>query len=109
MHVQRADRKNLSICLDTGHVNVGGIVKLSDAIMEIGHLVWVVHLHDNNGDGDFHLVPGRGNMDWNGVAEALRNIHYTGALNLELTPTDWDSEETWTEIEEGVSFLRNLR
>jgi sugar phosphate isomerase/epimerase len=107
--VQMAAKKNLGICLDTGHINVGGIVKPSDAIREIGHLVWVLHLHDNNGDGDFHLVPGRGNIDWKSVAEALRDISYTGVLNLELTPTDWDSERTWTEIEEGVSFLRNLR
>jgi sugar phosphate isomerase/epimerase len=107
--VQMADRKNLGICLDTGHVNVGGIVKPSDAIREIGHLVWVLHLHDNNGDGDFHLVPGRGNIDWNDVAKALHDISYGGVLNLELTPTDWDSEQTWSEIEEGVLFLRNLR
>jgi sugar phosphate isomerase/epimerase len=107
--VQMADRKNIGICLDTGHVNVGGIFKPSEAIREIGRLVWILHLHDNNGEGDFRLIPGRGNIDWNSVAKALRDISYTGVLNLELTPTNWDSEETWAQIEEGFSFLRNLR
>jgi sugar phosphate isomerase/epimerase len=42
------------------------------------------HLHDNNGDGDFHLVPSRGNIDWKDIAEVLRDISYTGVLDLEL-------------------------
>jgi sugar phosphate isomerase/epimerase len=106
--VRMADRKNLGVCLDSGHVNVGGTIKPADAIRQIGHLLWTLHLHDNNGDGDFHLVPGRGNIDWKGVAKALRDVSYDGVLNLELPRTDWNSKETWADIEDGASFLRNV-
>jgi sugar phosphate isomerase/epimerase len=106
--VRMAGRKNLGVCLDSGHVNVGGTIKPTDAIREIGHLLWTLHLHDNNGDGDFHLVPGKGNIDWRGVVKALRDVSYDGVLNLELPRADWNSKETWTDIEEGVSFLRNV-
>lgn len=106
--VRMADRKNLGVCLDSGHVNVGGTVKPADAIREIGHLLWTLHLHDNNGDGDFHLVPGRGNIDWKSVAKALRAVSYSGVLNLELSPADWNSKETWKDIEDGASFLRSV-
>lgn len=103
-----ANSKNLGICFDSGHVNVGRSIKPADAIREIGHLLWTLHLHDNNGEGDLHLVPGRGSIDWKSVAEALRDISYGGVLNLELPTKDWNSEETWNQIDEGVSFLRNL-
>ncbi len=106
--VRTADRKNLGVCLDSGHVNIGGTVKPEDAIKKVGHLLLTLHLHDNNGDGDFHLVPGRGNIDWRGVAKALRDVSYNGVLNLELTPADWNSKETWTDMEDGASFLRKL-
>jgi sugar phosphate isomerase/epimerase len=106
--VRMADRKNLGVCLDSGHVNVGGTTKPADAIREIGRLLWTLHLDDNNGDGDFHLVPGRGNIEWKSVAEALRDVSYSGVLNLELSPSDWNSKETWADIEEGTSFLRNV-
>ena len=106
--VQRAGRKNLGVCLDSGHVNVGGTVKPADAIREVGSLLWTLHLHDNNGDGDFHLVPGRGSIDWKSVVEALEDVSYSGVLNLELPAADWNSDETWARIDEGVSFLRRL-
>jgi len=104
--VRTADRENLGVCLDSGHVNIGGTIKPADAIREIGSLLWTLHLHDNNGDGDFHLVPGKGNIDWKSVARALRDVSYGGVFDLELSPADWNSEETWTGIEDGVSFLR---
>lgn len=107
--VRKADRRNLGVCLDSGHVNIGGSIKPADAIREIGRLLWTLHLHDNNGEGDLHLVPGRGSIDWRSVAEALRNVSCRGVLNLELSPVDWNSDTTWADIEEGVSFLRNLR
>ena len=37
--VRMADSKNLGVCLDSGHVNVGGTIKPADAIREIGHLL----------------------------------------------------------------------
>jgi sugar phosphate isomerase/epimerase len=106
--VRMADRENLGVCLDTGHVNVGGTIKPADAIREVGRLLWTLHLHDNNGDGDFHLVPGKGNIDWKGVAKALQDVSYGGVLNLELPRADWDSKDTWADIEDGASFLRNV-
>ncbi|MGP8125841.1 MAG: sugar phosphate isomerase/epimerase family protein [Nitrososphaerales archaeon] len=106
--VRMADRENLGVCLDSGHVNIGGSINPAGAIRKIGHLLWTLHLHDNNGDGDFHLVPGRGNIDWKSVAKALRDVSYKGVLNLELTPADWNSKETWTDIEDGSLFLRRL-
>jgi sugar phosphate isomerase/epimerase len=85
-------------------VNVGGTVKPSDAIREVGRLVWALHLHDNNGDGDFHLPPGKGNIDWSAVARALRDASYRGTLNLELS----EKGDVWKAVGEGLGFLRRI-
>lgn len=44
--VRMAKGKNLGVCVDTGHINVGLTVKPSDAIKEIGSLLIALHLHD---------------------------------------------------------------
>ena len=104
--VREADRENVGVCLDTGHVNVGGLVKPQDAIKEAGGLLWALHLHDNNGEGDSHLPLGKGNIDWAAVVEALADISYDGTYNIELDASlDWEREGAWNEAREAVSFL----
>ncbi len=82
--VQMANSDNVGVCVDTGHINVGGKIKPSDAIREAGQLVWALHLQDNKGDGDFHLAPGKGSIDWVAVAKALEDVYYSGKLTLEV-------------------------
>ena len=104
--VREAKSDNVGICLDTGHVNVGSLLKPHDAIKEVGGLLWVLHLHDNNGEGDLHLPPGKGDIDWAEVIRALAQVSYAGTYNIELDASlDWDSEGTWSQAKEAVSFL----
>lgn len=98
----------VGVCVDTGHVNVGGTTKPEDAIRQAGHLLWALHLHDNNGDGDFHLPPGRGRIDWPAVARALDSVSYRGTYDVELSPSDWKSESAWRSAGESVSFLGTI-
>lgn len=97
--VRGAGRGNVGACIDSGHANIGMGVKPADLLRRVGSLVWTLHLHDNDGSGDLHLPPGRGNIDWRDVMGALEEISYDGTLNLELNSKD---------IAEGVSALRSL-
>lgn len=97
--VQGINRDNVGACIDIGHANVGMGVRPSDLLRRVGSLVWALHLHDNDGSGDQHLPPGRGNIDWRDVMGALREISYKGTLNLEL---DIKSSA------DGVAALRKL-
>jgi sugar phosphate isomerase/epimerase len=74
-------------------------VNPADLLRRVGPLVWTLHLHDNDGSGDLHLPPGRGNIDWRDVMNALGEISYNGTLNLELPGGN---------PAEGVSALRGL-
>src|SRR5512136_219469 len=52
----------LEMTLDVGHANTTS--QLKNFIREMGPRIAHVHLHDNKGQGDDHLVVGKGAIDW---------------------------------------------
>ena len=81
---------DLEICLDIGHANIaeGGIEAFLD---RLGTVIGHVHLADNYGQTDDHLVPGDGYIsmeDWRGLFRTLRNAKFAGDLVLELNTPD---------------------
>lgn len=90
--VEDMDLDNLRVCLDTGHCNVRGF-PAGDAVRLIGPgLLQCLHVHDNDGREDQHRMPGEGTIDWEDFRQALRDIHFQGALSLEWTPRDQADE-----------------
>ena len=79
---------NCKVCLDTGHSLVMG-VQPAVAVGQIGrNYLSCLHVHDNNGEGDFHWLPYTGKGDWGAFAAALQEIGYEGALSLETAIPD---------------------
>jgi sugar phosphate isomerase/epimerase len=76
-------------CLDIGHVNVVAQHKGFEQVNYkhmcevLGDKIQVLHVHDNNGIKDQHLIPFAGNVDWNEVVKGLKSIGYSGNLSLE--------------------------
>ena len=81
--VKAIDSPNFRVCLDTGHCSVtksdpAGAVRL------IGkEYLRVLHVHDNDGRGDFHWLPETGVIDWAEFSKALNDIGYEGVFSLE--------------------------
>lgn len=50
--------KNLKICFDTGHKN--SATKDLEILRDFGDYVAVLHIHDNFGEQDEHLICGKG-------------------------------------------------
>jgi sugar phosphate isomerase/epimerase len=77
---------NVGICLDVGHARIdhpGGDVV--DAVeVAAGHLL-AIHVHDNRGRSDDHLVPFDGVIDWAAALTAVQKVGYDGALTFELS------------------------
>ena len=73
----------LGICFDTSHANVQKL-DLAAAIRECGGLLCCLHLSDNNGGSDQHLMPYEGRIDWQAVVAALKEVRYSGLLNFEM-------------------------
>lgn len=69
---------NLKICFDVGHAHI------SDAIngyIDLKENIANLHLHDNHGDKDKHLILGEGNLPFADILGALRG--YNGIFVIE--------------------------
>ena len=74
----------LGICLDTGHLHLNGKSQ-REYILKAGKRLRAVHIADNEGQWDQHLMPyTSGKIDFTEVVSALREIGYDGIFNLEI-------------------------
>ena len=70
------------VCLDVGHAHlVGGAPEAAEALS--GYVI-TTHIHDNRGNGDDHLLPFDGTIDWPQTLMALSKIGYAGPYIFEL-------------------------
>lgn len=82
--VREMNDPNFRMCLDTGHSNVRGVAP-ADAVRLVGkEYLRVLHVHDNHGDRDEHLVPYCGTVDWKAFREALEEIGFEGVVSFEV-------------------------
>ena len=101
--VDKLDRENLKVCLDTGHAAIFFGSNVGDAVRYIGQRLEAVHIHDNMGKEDEHLIPGDGIIDWDGFAAALKDIGFSGVISLETSPKHTLNPECeWNEREENL-------
>ena len=75
-------------CFDVGHANITGR-NLAQDVRTLGKRLTVLHMHDNNGVRDQHMLPLTQKSaagvptDWEGFLQALSEIGYAGPLNFE--------------------------
>ncbi len=75
----------VGFCLDSGHANITGELDwLQDHCFD--RLI-ALHLHDNDGTGDQHRLPGQGTIDWARLSAAIRDAGYAKPVNFELSMT----------------------
>lgn len=77
------DSPYLGFCYDSGHENC--FTKDIDFLHSYGNKLMALHLHDNDGTGDQHRVPGEGMVNWEKVKKQISNSVYTGAITMEVT------------------------
>ncbi len=67
--VGRYGHPAVGVCFDVGHAHIlEGVAVALDTLRP--HIV-TMHLHDNNGRQDQHLIPGRGTLDWAGFIPGI--------------------------------------
>ena len=81
--LSKLNRKNVGICLDTGHAYMRGL-DLKETIKKLGNNLIATHIADNHGKSDEHFMPFFGSIDWESVMSALREINYEGFLTYEI-------------------------
>jgi len=84
--IEEVGATNLGVVLDNGHSHVVG--EAADRVIpELGNRLFHVHVDDNNGLRDQHLIPGEGSFDCTPFVAARRKTSYEGFLTAELA---WD-------------------
>ncbi len=81
--VRRFQERGVGICIDTGHSSLNH-QDPSEDIRQAGRHLRSLHINDNDGTTDSHLVPGRGRIEWPAVHAALQEVQYSGVFLFEI-------------------------
>ena len=55
-----------------------------DMLSRFGNRLMALHLHDNNGVDDQHLLPYDGTTEWSVIMKKIAQADYKGAVSLEV-------------------------
>jgi len=69
-------------CLDLGHCGLCGHDG-AEAIRTLGGRLGALHVHDNDGISDRHVLPGEGRANWESILQALSDVGYRGDFTFE--------------------------
>jgi D-psicose/D-tagatose/L-ribulose 3-epimerase len=112
--IDRVDRPGCQVLLDTFHMNIEE-THLGHAIRTVGPRLRQLHACEND-----RGTPGSGHIPWQDVAQALKEINYTGPVVIEsFTPkvkTIARAAAIWRPLAEsgdalasdGLAFLKEL-
>ena len=67
-------------------------IKQEKAFEILGDKIKIVHMHNNCGFHDDHVVPTLGTIDWKSVMPALKKCGYNGEFSLEVDYFDMNTE-----------------
>lgn len=81
--VKYVDHPLFHACWDTGHANIEGAQY--DHIMAIGDDLYALHINDNRGVQDEHIIPYCGTVNMDEIMHALLDIGYNGAFTFEAS------------------------
>jgi len=101
---------NLGICIDIGHAHLShdaGREPVANYLERYVAQLLHLHLHDNHGASDEHLVPGDGTVDWPRCLQTLERIDFTGTAILEVHPPG--NLAVIDGVREGLNALKNAR
>lgn len=107
--VDRINDPDVGICIDTGHAHVSGI-DTGAFIRAAGSLLKCTHIDDNRRDGDTHMPPYFGSIDWANTMQAFRDVDYQGDFSFELSGQRFPAEtlDTWCGFihDLGIDMMR---
>ncbi len=69
--IQAVNRENTGLTLDVGHANLLGAEAIEEFITTINDKIFLIHIHDNEGKRDQHLVIGEGTIDFSRLFRLL--------------------------------------
>lgn len=81
--IDRLNHPRFGANLDIGHSVVIG-EDIMHAVRTLAGRIWNMHVEDLPGRKHYHMIPGEGTLDWDGLKAALQKIRYDRFLTVEL-------------------------
>lgn len=97
------DHPNFGLTLDLGHLHCMGEGPIPAVIRRWSHVLWNVHLEDMRHGVHDHLMFGEGEMEFDSIATALREVGYEGGVHVELSRHSHDAVNV---AEQAYSYLQ---
>ncbi|MFN4147167.1 MAG: sugar phosphate isomerase/epimerase family protein [Runella sp.] len=107
--VDEVNHPNCKVMFDTFHANIEE-KNIGDAIRLLGSRITFIQLSEND-----RSTPGKGNVDWQGVFQAIEDIGYDGWLSIEAFSPKLPAAHIWRRMfeseeqlmQEGLAFLKS--
>ncbi|MCI2425962.1 sugar phosphate isomerase/epimerase [Candidatus Acetothermia bacterium] len=100
-------KTNIGVCIDIGHAYMSkdaGRQPIRAYLERYKEQLIHLHLHDNDGQGDLHRIPGEGLIKWPEVLETINKIDYHGPAVIELHSTG----DPIDDIRQATEFFDHL-
>ena len=88
---------HVGLCLDTTHALIAGHDPLGQLNIAADRL-FALHLHDSDGEGDCHWVPGRGIIDWQPFIRRLDELEFAGPRTIEVAACEGNEDRVLGEV-----------
>ena len=75
----------IGLCYDSGHGNLDKSARGLNDLEKFKDRLLSVHLHDNDGEGDQHLPPFYGNINWNKLIDIISDSAYNKMISMEVS------------------------
>lgn len=98
----------MGICFDSGHANMIWHENLPQIAQKYRDRIFSVHLHDNFGEKDSHMIPGNGNINWEELMKALSSSAYRLPLVLETGCCKEEEEDYLKQVYQAGVWLTEL-
>lgn len=107
--VDDVNHPNCKIMFDTFHANIEE-KNIGDCIRKMGDRISFIQLSEND-----RSTPGKGNVDWAGTFQAIKDIKYDGWLSIEAFSQKLPAANIWRKMfdseeqlmRDGLAFIRN--
>ena len=104
--IEYIDHPNFHAVWDAGHGNLQEMPQ-HEELAVLGDHVRALHIQDNMGDHDTHLMPLRGTLNMDSLMHGLQNIGYSGYFTFEAVSAFSGSEKKRRPFD-GIEHLRKV-
>lgn len=92
-------------CFDFGHANITGL-DIPREIEKLSDTLGLIHVHDNDGKVDNHLIPYAGKINWRDAMSALKKSGYNGPFDLEIRTSHMSKDRENRDIYARLALMK---